>query len=740
MAFASIQIKDYKAGTSTDENGNFSITINPNKIEGDSLTVLITFIGYRTISQTIYKNEDKTLNVKLKSEEQTLNTVEVVEEQTQQQKELESTQMGAIRMPIKQIMRLPSIGGEVDIVRVMQLLPGVSGGIEGTTGMFVRGGTDDQNLVLIDKASVYEFSHLFGFFSIFNPDAVQDFNLIKGAFPAKYGGRLSSILEIDKKEGDSKKIHGAGGIGLLSSRITIEGPIIKDKLTFSVSARRTYIDQVAKLAKLIIPYYFYDLSGKVGYKINENNSIYLSTYFGKDVLYADENTGGGMGGSKDTSNTNGQFGFTKQNLASSIGWRHNFSDQLYSEITFINTFFNYAIDGQFADNSIKAKSKVRDIGLRNDFKYRLNTQHLISFGGEFTQHNFQPNLVTTQGDISEFLESQSAPELGFQEIGLYGGDEVGLLNDKLLVNGGLRFSGGFLPDNFYYGIEPRIATRYSLSRNDAVKLSYSRMYQYMHRVASSTATLPTDMWYPVTKTIKPQRSDQIALGYQHLFSQPKIMASVEGYYKWMDNLIEYREGANLILNNDFEDELLQGRGNAYGFEFLVRRDFGRFNGWVGYTLAWSTRKFDEINRGERFFAKYDRRHDLSVVLNYEISKRIEFSAIWVFMTGSRITPQIGQYIVATPSFTGIDVVPVYADRNAVKLSPTHRLDLNLIIKPKPKEGRKFYGEWHIGCYNTYNRSAPYQITIEPSDEGLGYKYVQEGLFGFLPSFSYNFKF
>lgn len=744
LPFAAVLIEGSKIGTTTDENGKFKLEFSPRRVVGDSAKIQVSFIGYKVQSKTVSKYANTQLNFVLETKEQTLKTIEVVEEKSIEREELESTQMSAIKMPVEKVMRLPSIGGEVDIVKVMQLLPGVSGGVEGTTGMYVRGGTDDQNLVLLDGAPVYEFNHLFGFFSIFNPDAIQDFNLIKGAYPAKYGGRLSSVLEIEKKSGENDKIHGAGGIGLLSSRLTLEGPIVKDKLKFSVAARRTYIDQVVRwagqLTNLVeeeVPYYFYDLSGKLSYNINDKNSLFLSTYFGRDVLYVSDQTGRSSGRPDDA---DGTFGFAKQNLTSSLRWNHIYGPKLNSNVTLINTFFNYDINGRFESNSISAISKIADYGGKADFNYKWNSRNLLQFGGELTHHAFQPNLVSTQGDISAFLASQDGPRLSFQEVGLYAGNEIKLLDSRLALNGGLRFSGAILPDKFYAGVEPRFGSRYSLSENDAVKLSYTRMNQYMHRVASSTATLPTDMWYPVTNNVLPQSADQIAAGYQHLFYKPRITASVEVYHKWMNNLIEYREGTNLILNNDFEDDLLQGSGRAYGLEFLVRRDIGRINGWVGYTLSWATRQFDDLNKGEEFFAKYDRRHDLSVVLNFEINKRLDFSTVWVFMNGARFTPQTGQYLVANPSFTGVYVVPVFADRNSVSMSPTHRLDLNLVLKPKPKPNRKWYGEWHFGCYNTYNRATPFQINIVPNADGTGFKYQQEGLFGFLPSIAYNFKF
>ncbi|UTW61537.1 TonB-dependent receptor [bacterium SCSIO 12741] len=731
LGFATVFIKGSTLGTSTNTYGYFSLTADISKLPKDSLQLGISFLGYETFYIPVSHTQSAPLNVELNAKKESLKAVEVVGDRSQQEEEVHSTQMSTIRIPMKQIRHMPAIGGEVDIIKVMQLLPGISGGIEGTTGMFVRGGDADQNLVLMDEATVYEYSHLFGFFSIFNTDAVKDITVIKGGFPAEYGGRLSSIFDVTMKEGNAKKLSGSGGVGLLSSRLTVEGPMLNKKASFVVSGRRTYIDQVVKLAGENIPYYFYDLNGKFRINLSKKDFLRYSIYYGKDVLAIVDREG--------ANNRNG-FGFDKRNLTNTLSWNHIYNKKLFSKVSFFNSFFDYQINGRYEDNQIRVKSDITDYGLKTDYQWYRKSDHTVKFGALFTHHIFKPNLINTQGEISEYLESQSQPNLTFQEYAAYGQSEHRFFGSLLAVNAGLRFSASNTGKKWYAGIEPRINAKYSLTENDVVKASYSRMNQYMHRVSSSAVALPTDMWYPITEKVKPLNADQIAVGYEHLFKKPGLRFSFESYYKWMNNLIEYREGANLILNNEFEDELIQGSGDAYGFEFLLKRNEGRIYGWVAYTLSWSTRDFDELNGGKQYFARYDRRHDVSVALNFKITKRLHFSTIWVYATGSRFTAQTGQYLAPNPSLSGVEVVPIYSDRNAVKMSDSHRLDVNLIIKPKEKANRKWYGEWHIGAYNVYNRATPYQIEIVPRDDGLGYKYSQPGLFGFLPSIAYNYRF
>lgn len=732
LIFASVYVKGTSIGVTTNEYGFFSITVPHTEIDGEEFIVAASYLGYDTQEFAVPKVDSYRLDPKLAVETETFEAAEVVASKTKQEEELNSTQMSAVSIPMKEIANIPSIGGETDIIKVMQLLPGVQKGGEGGTGMFVRGGDADQNLVLLDEATVYNIGHLFGFFSVFNSDAINEMTMIKGAFPAQYGGRLSSIMDIRMKEGHMNEFHGKGGIGLLSSRIAIEAPIIKDRASFLISGRRTYIDQVFKAVGQELPYYFYDLNAKVNYKVDDRNRLYFSNYLGDDVLAFD--------GSDEESEDLFGFGFRLGNLTNTLRWNRLINDQVFSNISLIHTKFSYDINGRFNSNNILIQSDVRDIGVKADVDYYRSSREHIKFGGAVIEHIFKPNVVSTAGDISEFLASSEGENLNNLEFGFYGWDELSFLEGVYKLNFGLRVSGSLVENKTYVGIEPRVAMKYSLNEYDVVKASYSRMNQYMHRVSSSSVALPTDLWYPVTSKIRPQNSDQIAVGYSHLFKSISTTLSIEGYYKWLNNLIEYREGANLILNDNFEAELLQGKGDAWGGELLLRKEEGRFTGWVAYTLSWSTRDFEELNNGETFWAKYDRRHVISLVGSFKLSDRWDFSAVWVYSSGSRFTAQVGQYFVPNSSLTGIEIIPLYTDRNEVSMSPSHRLDVNFVLGPRPGKDKRFKSEWHFGGYNVYNRATPYRINVEPTDDGLGYQYVQPGLFGFIPSVAYNFSF
>lgn len=740
LLFAGVFIQGTNIATTTNEYGFFSITINENEIEGDKVEIVFSYLGYTPKKITVAKSSSMRLDAKIDAETTQIGEVTITGTRTAEEKEVSSTQMSAVRIPMKNIKSIPSIGGETDVIKVIQLMPGVQGGSEGTTGMFVRGGDADQNLVLLDEAAVYNIGHLFGFFSVFNSDAIKDITLYKGAFPSKYGGRLSSILDIKMKEGHQNEYHAEGGIGLLSSRLTIQGPIVKDKGSFLIAGRRTYIDQVFKLVGQTVPYYFYDLNIKANYKLSPNDRIYYSTYIGNDVLKLTEEDTAEDEDSAEGGGAGFGFGFKLGNKTNTLRWNHIFNEKLFANTSLIHTKFNYDINGEFTGNNILIRSNVRDIGIVSNFDYYPKAGRQINYGVSVTEHIFRPNVVSTSGDISEFLESSEGEKSNVLEFGVYGGIEQEFKDGLYKVKAGLRFSGAAVKNKTYFGLEPRLAARRKLSEFSSAKISYSLMKQYMHRVASSSVALPTDLWYPVTESVKPQYANQIAGGLFHFFDKAKTNVSIEGYYKWMNNLIEYREGANLILNDNFEDELLSGSGDSWGMEFLVKKDAGKLAGWVGYTLSWATRDFDELNNGETYWAKYDRRHSISIVGTYEISKRISFSAVWVYSTGSRFTAQIGQYAVPNASLTTVELVPLYTSRNEVAMSPSHRLDINFILGPRPDKKKKLKGEWHFGAYNVYNRATPYSIQIEPADEGLGYKYVQPGLFGFIPSISYNFKF
>ncbi|MEN9347960.1 MAG: hypothetical protein RLZZ77_1471 [Bacteroidota bacterium] len=731
LGYALVYIPGTAVGVSSNDYGYYSLSIDPSFFKSDSLIIEIKMIGYPVKAIGIKKGKSQTFDISLSADGESLKTIEIIADAGQKER-VSSTQMSAFRIPMKDIKKMPGLLGETDIIKIVQLMPGVQKGGEGGTGMFVRGGTADQNLVLLDEATVYNIGHLFGFFSVFNQDALHDMTMIKGAFPSEYGGRLSSILDITMKEGDLNKINVAGGVGLLSSRLTIDGPIKKEKASFLISARRTYIDKLFQVVGGFLPYYFYDFNAKANWKISPKDRIFFSSYIGKDILAFDSND-------VQTNDIFG-FGFELGNMTNTIRWNRIHSSKLFTNVSLIHTKFNYDIGGKFDNNNVLIKSDVRDISVKSSVDYYWTPDLKLTAGFQQIGHIFKPNVVSTSGEISTFLQSQKGTPLYSQEFSFYKGAEMTLKDGLLKLNLGIRTSGAFVPNQTYAGLEPRWSARYLLNEFSSLKFGYSRMKQYMHLVSSSSVSLPTDLWYPVTADVLPQRSDQFVLAWHSLLKKWRVNTEVEVYYKHMNNLIEYREGTNLILNNNFEEELVQGSGDSWGVEFLAQRQEGRITGWIGYTLSWATRQFDELNQGRTFWAKYDRRHNLSVVCNITLSKRWDFSAVWVYSSGSRFTPQIGQYFVPNASFTGVETIPVYTERNAVSMSPSHRLDINFVLKPRPNKKKKLSSEWHFGAYNFYNRATPYRIEIVPATTGLGYQYQQPGLFGFIPSIAYNFQF
>ena len=684
-------------GVITNNEGFYTLSVPAGKI-----SLVFSYVGFTSQQVEVELSENTQLNIKLKPSFNKLNEVVVTSDRFVLEEELQNTSIGTIQLTPKEVEILPALGGEVDIIKVAQLMPGISRGAEGTTGLYVRGGTDDQNLITVDDATIYNAGHLFGFFSIFNNDAVQDVTLIKGGFPAQYGGRLSSVMDIKLKKGDFNTWNGKGGIGLLSSRLTVDGPIIKDKLSIMVSGRRTYIDQVLKVAEQLelteegdLPYHFYDLKGKISYKLNSENSIYFSTYVGDDVFdFSRTGDDDNMTEQTDSTATESErsFGFRLGNITSTLQWDHIYNKRLFHNIAIINSRFDYDIVAGFRKNSILVRSLIEDYGFKADWEYFYSSDIHLRWGLNMTTHVFRPNLVNTSGAVADFLDSSQGEHIVNQEIAIYAGNEH-IINSKWSGDYGFRISSSIVEGAFYAGLEPRMIAKYTIDNLNSAKLSYTFMRQYMHRVSNLSFTLPTDLWYPITRNVKPQESHQIAAGYLTGIEKWNISISTELYYKTMTNLIEYREGAMIFLNDDFEEELITGKGEAYGAELLIRKKVGKFSGWIGYSLAKATRSFKELNRGVSYSARYDRRHDVSLVANFDISDRFAFSMIWVYSGGSRFTPQNGQYFIPNPSLSGIELVPLYTDRNEITLASTHRLDFNFILKNKPTKW--FSSEWHF---------------------------------------------
>lgn len=729
VLFAKVYFPEISKNVETNEYGYYSIElpVKENYIvkisSSESLTLTDTVSGLVSTELNFTVDEPKTTEIE--------EVVILAKPKSDGLENVTNTEVSVVKISIGEAKKLPSMGGETDVLKVAQLLPGINRGAEGGTNFFVRGGDGDQNLIIVDEATVYNPGHLFGFFSVFNPDVIKEMNIYKGGFPANYSGRLSSITDIRVIDGDKNKFHAMGGIGMLSSRLTLEGPIIKDKMSFMISGRRSYIDQVLKLVGQNVPFYFYDLNLKLNYIVNSKNRVFFSSYFGDDVLKA--NASG-----SDSTDAFG-FSFRLGNFTQTLRWSHVFNQKLFSNLSLVYTRFKYDIEGAFGDNQLLVKSSIKDFGLKYDFQYYKSSQIKILYGLHVTNHNFRPSVVSTAGEISEYLQSKEGVLISTYETNAYGDIKYDI-NERWKIQGGLSLPMCFIKNKAFFGVSPRFNGTYVINEYNSIKTSITRMYQFMHRVSSSSIALPTDLWYPVSEKVKPQIADQFALTYNTYFPKMKSSFVVESYYKYMQNLTEYKEGSQLILNDQFEESLIQGKGWGTGIEFLFRKEEGKLTGWVGYTLSWTKRKFDGLNNGEAFWAKYDRRHYITNVLIYTINKRLSASCIFEFATGARFTPVIGQYLQPNAGLTSVDIIPIYAERNSVRLSSSHRLDINFIIKSKPKEKAKFTYEWHLGAYNVYNRATPYQIRIVQDPNTGKFQYEQPGLFGFIPSIGWNFKF
>ncbi|AIZ65065.1 TonB-dependent receptor [Hymenobacter sp. DG25B] len=736
---ASVAVPALNTGVTADANGKYLLVLPAGRHE-----LVVSFIGYQTLTRTVNLRADQQLNLQLALAGNELGEVIVESSGTLEQK-LQTTQMSVERLTAKEAKLLPALFGEVDILKTLQLKPGVQNGGEGTSGLFVRGGSPDQNLVLLDDAVVYNPNHLFGLFSVFNSDAVQSVDLYKGGFPAQYGGRLSSVVDVKLREGNNQKPSVTGGLGLISSRLTVEAPIVKNKGSFLLSGRRTYFDiftrQINKANaddpdfNPIPDYYFYDFNAKANYTLGEKDRVYLTGYYGQDKF--------------GFNSTNGfNFNFNWGNGVAATRWNHVFNKRLYANTTAAFTHYQYSITNKLDQFSFNLASTIQDYSLKTDFEYTPSERHTIRFGAMGTQHHFGVGRLKAGSTDGRLNFGQDVTYSG-QEGGLYATDNF-RASDRWQLEYGLRLTGFRSGTEAYGGLEPRLSARYTLSPKLALKGSYALMYQYLHLVTNSGASLPTDIWYPSRLSVKPQRSQQVSTGLSFLFGGGTYLLSDEVYYKWSRNQVDFRDGAQLFVNPELDAEFLFGKGFAYGNELYLEKKTGRTTGWIGYTLAWTKRRFPAqrgtsgINNGELFYPTYDRRHSLTVVGLHQLSKRVNLTGALTFSSGNPTTLPLARFVFQDIYGADADPVPVYPNRNGYRLAPYHRLDLGLVWKLLPT---RWFPESDLtfSVYNAYNRRNPYfvyfdQVKNEDKSEVTGYRARQVSLFPVIPSVTYNFKF
>lgn len=734
----SVYCPELKAGAVTNAYGFYSISMSAGKY-----TIRYSYVGYDTQEKSIELDKNQTIDISLQMVESKLGEVVITGKRTDEN--VRAPEMSLVKMDIKTIRKVPALLGEIDIVKVLQLLPGVQSTSEGSTGFSVRGGSSDQNLIILDEAMIYNASHLMGFFSVFNNDAIKDVTLYKGDIPAAYGGRLSSLLDVRMKDGNSKKLGFTGSIGTVSSKLTIEGPIIKDKATFLVSGRRTYADLFLPFAKQKEvrdnKLYFYDLNLKVTHVINENNRLYLSAYGGRDTF---KNQFASMG-----------FG----NQTGSIRWNHLFSKKLFFNLSLIYSDYKYELGTPEGDaTSFKWTSRMRDYSARFDFTHYLNDKHILRYGATTMYHEFYPGTANGLGSESAMTEFILPTEYAF-EHSLYASDEY-KLSPKLTLKYGLRFamfqnigSGTYYNFNTNYeptdsviykkgelintysSIEPRFAFTYLINEISSIKGSYSHTAQFLTLAQNSTAGTPLDIWFPATKNVEPQLCDQVGIGYFHNLNKNMYEVSGEIYYKNYRKVIDFQDHAELLLNPYIEGELRIGKGYSYGVETMVRKNEGKLTGWISYTYARSFRIIPEINSGNRYNAPYDKPHSINVVTNYDVSKRVTASATWVYATGLPVTFPTGRAII------GNAIIPIYSNRNAYRMPDYHRLDISVSLKGKEKPGKKWKGEWNLSVYNAYNRHNAWSINFSQDSNDPNITYAEKTyLFAIIPALTYNFKF
>ncbi len=723
---ATIYFPEANSGTYTNDYGLYEINVNE-----DVTYFKVLYIGYKDTTVILQKHTVEH-SIALSPTVKALNEVQIVSSKDNPKEKVNAIQMGIDRISIAEAKLLPAILGEVDILKVLQLKPGVKSGGEGTAGFFVRGGSNDQNLILVEHAPVYNPSHLFGFFSVFNSDAVSDVTLYKSGFPSQFGGRLSSVLDVKMRKGQSDSVEVQGGIGLLASRLTVNIPIIKRKLSVLVSGRRTYADLITNTLNQLnnnredfspIPaYYFYDFNGAMEYELDEINKLVFNAYLGNDYFrFNGDNFGANL-----------WWG----NRSATAEWIHRLTPHLSVSTAYVTSGYLYRIGTSFSELSSSLGSEIRDHGVVSNWKLWMNERHSLKFGWSAIYHHF---TVGEFGISTEFTDIKGGQQI---EAGEFGGyiSHNWKLNHSVELESGLRNSTFYNRKGFNY-LEPRLALKVNLHSNATIKASYARMHQYLHLVSSSAAFLPTDVWFPSGESVLPQRSDQFSLGLHQSIAKNRFFTSIEGYYKWIDNAIDFRDGAQLVANPDLANEFVFGKGWAYGVEAFVEKKKGKTTGWIGYTLSWAWRQFDQINYGEAFHPRYDRRHDLSIVVMHKVSNRLSLSGTWVYGAGNFATIAGGRFAFQDALPSPISPTPDYLRRNDFQMPPTHRLDLGVVWKLKRK---KWDADLTFSLYNAYSRRNPFFVFYEETESDTGqsvlFKPTLVSLFPILPAVTYNFKF
>ena len=783
MINASVFDQLTRKGTVSNAYGFYSLTLPAGDVQ-----LQYSYVGFQTENRSFKLTRDTVINIRYK---ESIELQEVTVTGHQKITGVQSTQMSAVEVPISQIKTIPTLFGEADLIKALQLLPGVQSGSEGSTGMYVRGGGPDENLFLLDGIPVYNINHLAGFFSVFNPDAVKNVTLYKGNFPARFGGRLSSVIDVRMNDGNEKAIRGNMSVGLISSKLNIEGPLFSEKTTFNFSARRTYFDILAQplimlamkseqgedeSGSMTAGYYFYDLNGKISHKFSDKDRLYLSLYMGDDAIYANYRTRYRQDDNRNMSER-AKLDWDWGNIVSSLRWNHVINNKLFMNATLAYTRyrFNLYVGSKFeekvktppsyslADFMVGYRSGIEDYTSKVDFDFAPHPDHDIKFGANHTYHIFKPGVSVARNEIN-INNQKTINDTVFGNSNVYSHETMAYIEDNISMGYALKFNLGLhyslfgVQDKTYQSLQPRMSMRWLISDDLSLKAGYAAMSQNVHLLSNSNVSLPTDLWVPVTKRIEPMRSHQYSAGVFYNF-RDLIDFSVEAYYKSMHNLIEYKDGSSFLgSSTGWEDKVVVGEGWAYGLEFLAQKSFGKTTGWIGYTWAKAERKFDrpgqEINYGKVFPAKFDRRHDFSFVLSHKFSDKFDLSGTWVIASGNTGTLSLQQYEGAHfPQDVNwgswISDLNHISGRNNYRFNAYHRMDLGMNFHKIKKKGTR---TWNISIYNMYNNNNPFMVypketweEIPPTESNPNYTYKvtktlnQISIFPIIPSLTYSYK-